>query len=230
MLAAVVHGYLGGNEVTPAFALTLFIVVVLAAFWILATLILYSVAKHNGYFVAFIDLCFFGALIAGVVEANSIATQSCSNYNITSNAYKESGVWVYNFGELCNLVKASYAFAIIELILFFFTIVSYHTSADFLTIISHVIDYFHSFLRCGSIIPIKTTIATTNLRTDGTQKSTLQDIEIDGIGHAEAVGIVAVITTADTTMTGQEEEERPHGQDAARLNRMYDYVAEGAGL
>lgn len=123
MLAAVVHGYLNGNEVTPAFALTLFVVVVLCAFWIVATMVLYGVAKHNGYFVAFIDLCFFGALIAGVVVANSIATQSCSNYSITSNAYKQSGVWVYSFGSLCNLVKASYAFAIMEIIFFFFTIV-----------------------------------------------------------------------------------------------------------
>ena len=123
MLSAVVHGYLNGNEVTPAFALTLFIVVVLAAIWIVATLLLYGIAKHNGYLVAFVDLCLFGALIAGVVEANGMAAQSCSHWDVNSAPYKQSGIWVYNFASLCNLIKASYAFAIIELILFFFSTV-----------------------------------------------------------------------------------------------------------
>lgn len=124
MLSAVVHVYLVNNEVTPAFALVLFIVVVIASVWTLATLLFYRAARHHGYFLAIIDLCIFGALIAGVVEASGMAAQSCSNFSITSNVYKQSGIWVYNFSQLCNLIKASYAFAIMEIIFFFTTTVS----------------------------------------------------------------------------------------------------------
>jgi len=128
MLSYFIHGYIAANELTPNFILVLFIVVVLAGVWVLATLLFYFRARHAGLFVAIIDLGFFAALIAGVVVLNGINGQSCSNFNPSSYIGVSLGPFAYDLGNACGLLKASYAFAIMNIIFFFITFVSFRLS------------------------------------------------------------------------------------------------------
>ena len=66
MLAYFVNGYVNANQLTPNYILVLFIVATLAGAWALATLFRMDSVRRNAPFVAFVDLCFNGALIAGV--------------------------------------------------------------------------------------------------------------------------------------------------------------------
>jgi hypothetical protein len=77
MLAYFVHIYASNNALTPTYILVLFIVSVLGAAWTIATLFTYHRSKNNAFFVGFIDLCFVGALIAGVYELRGVAKQNC---------------------------------------------------------------------------------------------------------------------------------------------------------
>jgi len=129
MLAYFVHIYASNNALTPNYILVLFIVSVLAAVWAIATLFTYHRARSNALFVSFIDLCFVGALIAGVYELRFIGHTSCSRTTATHP-------WTLSFGALgsatingfrwdvdktCAMLKASWAFAIMNCIFFFFT-------------------------------------------------------------------------------------------------------------
>jgi hypothetical protein len=109
MLAYFVHAYVTSNTLTPDFILVLFITSVLAAAWALATVISYARARHSAMFVALVDLGFVGAFIAGVYELRGIANQN---------------KWALNFNKNCAMLKASFAFGIMNCIFFFFTFVS----------------------------------------------------------------------------------------------------------
>ena len=125
MLAWFVSNYVSANQLTPNYILVLFIVSVLALAWALATMINYLRARHDALFVAFIDLCFVGALIGGVVVLRFIAGQNCSDFNfyISNNGSDAS----LNVNKTCAMLKASFALAIIAIIAFFVTFVSPHT-------------------------------------------------------------------------------------------------------
>jgi len=135
MLSWFVHGFVKNNTLTPNFVLVLFIVSVLALVWSVVTLLAYGFTKHNGHFVAFIELCFVGAFIAGVYELRGISDVSCSNFAINSNPiYVGLGPFGYltgsvpypygHFGKNCSMLKASFAFGIMNCFFFFFTFVS----------------------------------------------------------------------------------------------------------
>lgn len=134
MLAWFVNGYVTNNQLTPNFVLVLFIVTVLALAWTLATLLDYLRARHDALFVALIDLCFVGALIAGVVVLRFIAGADCNNYVGDSSfyglgvfgypGYYSGNGWAANPNKTCSMLKASFAFGIINIIAFFVTFVS----------------------------------------------------------------------------------------------------------
>ncbi|KAM3087714.1 hypothetical protein ACMFMG_001790 [Clarireedia jacksonii] len=129
MLAYFVHIYDSHNALTPDYILVLFIASVLAAAWAIATLFTYHRARSNALFVSFIDLCFVGALIAGVYELRFITDSNCTSVN--------TGAWYYiNFGALgnanvngvsvkvdktCAMLKACFAFGIMNIIFFAIT-------------------------------------------------------------------------------------------------------------
>jgi hypothetical protein len=129
MLAYFVHIYDSHNALTPDYILVLFIVSVLAAAWAIATLFTYHRARSNALFVSFIDLCFVGALIAGVYELRFITDSNCSSVNTGASYY-------INFGALgnanvngvsvkvdktCAMLKACFAFGIMNIIFFAIT-------------------------------------------------------------------------------------------------------------
>jgi hypothetical protein len=136
MLSWFVHGFVQNNELMPNLVLVLFIVSVLALVWALATVIFYTFTKHNALFVAFIELCFVGAFIAGVYELRSIAHSNCAHFDTTDDvvylslgpfgAISSNVRFPYpSFAKNCSMLKACFAFGIMECIFFFFTFVCY---------------------------------------------------------------------------------------------------------
>ena len=137
MLSWFVHGYTKENILTPNFILVLFIVSVLALVWAVGTLIGYASAKHSGMFVAFIDLCFVGAFIAGVYELRGIDHANCVNFQRQqSSIYLNLGPFGYagfntnnglaiNANKNCAMLKACFAFGIMNIFFFLLTSVSY---------------------------------------------------------------------------------------------------------
>lgn len=122
MLGWFVHQYVRVNILTPDYILVLFIVSTLALAWAFFTLISYLRARHDALFVAFVDLLFVGAFIGGVVVMRFIAKADCSNFNAgvtTSGSYFNLDV-----NKTCAMLKASFAFGIIDVIAFFVTFVS----------------------------------------------------------------------------------------------------------
>jgi len=128
-----VDGFNDNNQLTPSFILVLFIVSVLAGAWAIATLIRLGSTRRSALFVAFIDLCFVGALIAGVYELRGISDENCSNFS-TGSIYinlgpfgyygRNSGSsWAADLNKNCAMLKASFAFGIMNIVFFFFTFI-----------------------------------------------------------------------------------------------------------
>ncbi len=118
---------------TPNYILVLFITSVLGAAWCIATLFRRRATRESAFFVSFIDLCFIGALIASVVEMRAIATVSCTTIT-TGPFYLSLGPFGYfgqesnspfaiNIDRTCAMLKACFAFGIMNCIFFFNTMV-----------------------------------------------------------------------------------------------------------
>jgi hypothetical protein len=150
MLAYFIHGYVANNALTPTFILLLFIVVTLALAWAVFTTIAYLRARHDALFVAFVDLGFFGALIAGVALLGPIAGANCGGSQFAANTlWQNLGVfglggyqqsprngYAEDIDKNCSLLKASFAFGIINIIAFFVTFVSL-SLASYLFLLAH---------------------------------------------------------------------------------------------
>src|SRR5438045_7648157 len=127
MLSWFVHGWITNNQLTPNYILVLFIVSVLGAVWAIATLFLWHRSRSNSAFVAFIDLCFVGAFIAGVYELRGIAGADCTNwgtasfsFNLGPFTFSGQGLGV-DVDKTCGMLKACFAFGIMNCIFFFIT-------------------------------------------------------------------------------------------------------------
>jgi hypothetical protein len=128
MLAYFVHIYASNNALTPNYILVLFIVSVLGAAWAIATLFTYHRTRENARFTSFIDLCFVGAFIAGVYELRGITHENCSSitqgspYTIVfgSNSVTVNSLH-FAANKQCSMLKACFAFGIMNCIFFFIT-------------------------------------------------------------------------------------------------------------
>lgn len=129
MLAYFVHGWVQNNLLTPNYILILFIVSVLALAWALATLFMYHRSSANALFVSIVDLLFVGAFIAAVYYLRFISNADCTHitrgdkwdvsFGIFGSVYGNSlGVHV---DKTCAMLKACFAFGIMNCIFFFFT-------------------------------------------------------------------------------------------------------------
>lgn len=126
-----VHGYNVNNQLTPTSILVLFIVSILACAWALFTLIRLSSTRRSALFVAFIDLCFVGAFIAAVYELRGIRNADCTSFQQASIyldlgpfgyiGYQSGSRWALNINKTCAMLKASWAFGIMNIFFFFFT-------------------------------------------------------------------------------------------------------------
>lgn len=128
-----VDGYNRQRQLTPNFILVLFIVSILACAWAIATLFRLSSTRRSARFVGLVDLAFLGAFIAGVYELRGIANASCSNFS-TGDIYVNLGIfgyygretsnggqWSADVNKNCAMLKASWAFGIMNIISFFIT-------------------------------------------------------------------------------------------------------------
>ncbi|KAI3394609.1 hypothetical protein diail_2532 [Diaporthe ilicicola] len=130
MLAYFVNGYVNANQLTPNYILILFIVSVLALAWAIFTLFSYHRSSSNALFVAIIDLGFVGAFIAAVYYLRFIASANCTSIRGTSydvsfgifGSFNGNGVDV-DTDKTCAMLKACFAFGIMNCIFFFFTAV-----------------------------------------------------------------------------------------------------------
>ena len=108
---------------------TLFIVSTLAVVWAIVTLLRRKSTKRSTLYVAFVDLCFIGAFIAGVYELRGIAKANCSSINdsgptylsIGTNGISGSSGVSATVKKECAMQKASFAFGIMNCIFFFMT-------------------------------------------------------------------------------------------------------------
>ncbi|KAL6816678.1 hypothetical protein J3E69DRAFT_346101 [Trichoderma sp. SZMC 28015] len=123
MLSWFVGKFNDANVLTPNAILVLFIVTVLALAWCLFTLLAYSRSSHNALFVSFVDLCFLGALIAGIYFLRGIQFADCqdpSRDEIWYNKVHDVGIPGLSWGvnKPCAMLKASWAFAIMNTVFF----------------------------------------------------------------------------------------------------------------
>lgn len=126
MLAFFVNLYAQANALTPTYVLCLFIVSVLALAWAIATLFTYHRSASNAHFVAIVDLFFLGAFIAAVHALRGIASQNCtsiksgSTYSISFGIIGKATLNRLKFraNRQCSLLKASFAFGIMNCIFF----------------------------------------------------------------------------------------------------------------
>ncbi|KAH4061061.1 hypothetical protein HBH70_003990 [Parastagonospora nodorum] len=128
MLAWFVDWFNSRNLLTPRSILILFIVSVVAAVWAMGTLFLYARARHSANFVAFIDLLFVGAFIGAVYELRGIASADCTNISQSGSYSADAGLFTISgntygvdVNRQCAMLKASWAFGIMNIIFFFIT-------------------------------------------------------------------------------------------------------------
>ncbi|MCJ1255037.1 hypothetical protein MMC24_002853 [Lignoscripta atroalba] len=130
MLAYFVHQYVLANQLTPNFILVPFIISVLASAWALATLLRRDSTRRSHKFVAFIDLCFVGAFIAAAYLLRFIARENCTQFtpgtisvSIGTNGISSENGASLNTNKTCAMLKASFAFLIMNCIFFFVTFI-----------------------------------------------------------------------------------------------------------
>ncbi|KAI1459845.1 hypothetical protein F4805DRAFT_33512 [Annulohypoxylon moriforme] len=129
MLAYFVNGYVQSNALTPNYILVLFIVSVLALAWSIYTLFSYHRSSSNATFVAIIDLLFVGAFIGAVWALRMIANADCTHITRGDSWDVSFGIFGSASGttlgvdvnKTCAMLKACFAFGIMNCIFFFIT-------------------------------------------------------------------------------------------------------------
>lgn len=128
MLAWFVHGYVERNALTPDIVLVMFIVSTIALAWALFTLFTYHRSSTNASAVALVDLGLVGAFIAAVWYMRAMANADCTDiarspgwsFNVGWASGSVAGIDV-NINKTCAMLKACFAFGIMNCIMFFIT-------------------------------------------------------------------------------------------------------------
>ncbi|KAI0430133.1 hypothetical protein F5Y09DRAFT_308551 [Xylaria sp. FL1042] len=129
LLAYFVDGYNKLNALTPTYILVLFIVSVLAGAWSIFTLFSYHRSSTNATFVAVIDILFVGAFIGAVYELRFITDADCTHVARGSSVDVSLGIFGsasvngvdVSVDKSCAMLKAAFAFGILNAVFFFFT-------------------------------------------------------------------------------------------------------------
>ncbi|KAL6888033.1 hypothetical protein GGI43DRAFT_230471 [Trichoderma evansii] len=144
MLSWFVKKFNDANILTPDDILVLFIVTVLALGWALLTLLYYSRSSHNGMFVSFVDLCFLGGLVAGIYYLRKIQYADCqspSDDSIWYNHIHNVGIpgYIWPVQKPCAMLKASWAFAIMNTVFFAVTALAAWSHGDSVVVEERVV-------------------------------------------------------------------------------------------
>jgi hypothetical protein len=102
---------------------------VLGAAWTIATLFRRKSTQRSAFFVAFIDLCFVGALIGGVYELRGIANANCANFQssegfyitLNNDGFGGKSPFSFDLDRSCAMLKAAFAFGIMNILFFCIT-------------------------------------------------------------------------------------------------------------
>ncbi|KAI1097288.1 hypothetical protein F4804DRAFT_181709 [Jackrogersella minutella] len=129
MLAYFVNGYVQLNQLTPNYILVLFIVSVIALAWSIYTIFSYHRSSSNATFVAVVDLLFVGAFIGAVWALRMIANANCTSitqgdpYDVSFGPFGSASLttWDTDVDKTCAMLKASFAFGIMNCVFFFIT-------------------------------------------------------------------------------------------------------------
>jgi len=138
MLSYLANGYVDQYLRVPTMIILLLIVSVFAALWVAITLLPWSRARRNGALVAFIDLVIFGLLIASVYQMRGLTLWNCKYAGEGDSQLISLGLVEYvghmDYGyfpeslpivKTCSMLKASFAFGIMSVVFFFWTLVIY---------------------------------------------------------------------------------------------------------
>ncbi|MCJ1341611.1 hypothetical protein MMC09_006907 [Bachmanniomyces sp. S44760] len=130
MLAYFVNIFQKANQLTPNYILVLFITSVLATVWALVTVLRRKSTRRSAIFVALVDLGFVGAFIAGVYLLRFIGSANCTTFtpgdvsvSIGTNGVSGDNTSSLNTNKTCAMLKACFAFGIMNTIMFFITFV-----------------------------------------------------------------------------------------------------------
>ena len=130
MLAYFVHIFVSLNQLTPDLYLVMFIVSTLALAWALWTLFSYHRSSANSRAVGIVDLLFVGAFIGAVYAMRVMASADCTQVRAgdpVAVSLGPLGSASLNVGvdvavdKTCAMLKACFAFGIMNCIMFFFT-------------------------------------------------------------------------------------------------------------
>ena len=131
MLSYFVHVSTTNNVLTPNYIVILFIVSVLGLVWALFTLFSYHRSSSNARFVGLIDLGFLGAFIAAVYYLRFITGADCthivpgSTWDVSFGIFGSAHITGFHISanKTCAMLKACFAFGIMNCIFFAFTAV-----------------------------------------------------------------------------------------------------------
>jgi hypothetical protein len=212
MLSWFVHGYTTENELTPTFILVLFIVSVIALVWAIATILAYGATKYNGRFVAFVDLLIIGGLIAGVYELRGITDENCAHFGQGTPHYiylnlgifgsigaAQQSPWALHLNKNCSMLKASFALAIMNILFFAVTFVSFFASIKFAQFKVLVKSVANSFFYSSSLSGSPTTTAAKSVTAPAPYVATL----IAAITPRAALAAPTIAITAHVGLTSK---------------------------
>jgi len=140
MLGYFMHPYVQSNSDAPTWLLFMFIISILACAWCLITLFQFHTSYIHSLFVLVIDIAFFACFIAGVVLMDFVKGWNCVSASVPvgvqvgDHGWSGGNDWSLRAKRTCTMLKVSWVFGIINIILFFLTAVFalqlHHRSAD----------------------------------------------------------------------------------------------------
>ncbi|POR38270.1 Uncharacterized protein TPAR_01544 [Tolypocladium paradoxum] len=137
MLAWFINVFVAANALAPDAILILFITSVLALAWAVFTLFSYHRSSANARFVALVDLAIFGTLVAAVYQLRGIADADCTDGAAPARLWTARLAAVPPLGwqaaKPCAMLKACWAFAIMNTIFFFTTALAAFSHGDHLS-------------------------------------------------------------------------------------------------
>jgi len=129
MLGYFMHPYVQSHSNAPTWLLFFFIISILAAAWCLITLFQFHRSFIHSLFVLVIDVAFFACFIAAVVLTDFVKKWNCVSASVPvgiqlgNNNYSGGNNWSLTVKKSCTMLKVTWIFGIIDIILFFLTAV-----------------------------------------------------------------------------------------------------------
>jgi len=129
MLGYFMHPYVQNNQTAPTWLLLMFIISVIACAWCLLTLFQFHKSYIHSLFVLVVDIAFFACFIAGVVLMDFVKNWNCVSgsvpvgFQVGNNNYSGGNNLSLTVKKSCTMLKVTWIFGIINIILFFVTAV-----------------------------------------------------------------------------------------------------------